>query len=72
MTCSACKGPFHPATGHAHTETMLICGVCATRFKNWVRDHTRRKWRGYRFYDYTETSREKPLTDDGKWAKKKG
>src|ERR1041385_6587513 len=33
--CGHCKGPFHPATGHAFSETIVCCGVCYGRFVAW-------------------------------------
>lgn len=41
MSCSACHGPFHPATGHAHSERTQLCGPCAREFMDWVRVRTR-------------------------------
>lgn len=35
--CISCKGVFHPATGHAFSETAMLCGRCALEFKNWLK-----------------------------------
>ena len=37
MRCSACKGPAHPATGHAFTATMMLCGPCTRNFIRWIK-----------------------------------
>lgn len=37
-TCSACGGTFHPATGHRHSEKVVLCGVCARDFMEWIKD----------------------------------
>ena len=62
--CNACKGPFHPATGHQISPTMKWCGRCAHNFKDFVVNHTSmvkyskgkvpkgEKRKGHRFYDY--------------------
>jgi hypothetical protein len=54
--CSACKGPFHPATGHYHTENVKICGPCAKHFVSWLKGHLKRRWGGKVFYEHAETS----------------
>jgi len=41
--CSACGGPYHPATGHAFTPTCAICHRCAGAFFAWVVRHTQSK-----------------------------
>ena len=56
MTCMACKGPFHPATGHQFSKTATLCGPCAGRFFAWVIRHTRRRWSGADFYAAAATS----------------
>jgi hypothetical protein len=35
--CSACGGPYHPATGHRWTESMVLCGRCALDWKAWLK-----------------------------------
>jgi len=35
LRCNKCKGPFHPATGHAFTEFVVACHVCYGRFAAW-------------------------------------
>lgn len=50
MICPACKGVCHPATGHQHSPSMLICGPCAREFFKWVERHTRPR-KGTSFYD---------------------
>lgn len=50
--CSACKGVYHEATGHRHSEKTVLCGPCARNYLNWLKGHTNRKWGGVRFYDH--------------------
>lgn len=40
MQCSACLGPFHPATGHEFSERTRLCGPCARDMMEWVRLRT--------------------------------
>ncbi len=35
IRCGRCKGPFHPATGHAFSATIVACGPCYGRFAAW-------------------------------------
>lgn len=35
IRCGKCKGPFHPATGHAFSATIVACGICYGRFAAW-------------------------------------
>lgn len=35
LRCGRCDGPFHPATGHAFSETIVACNVCYGRFAVW-------------------------------------
>jgi hypothetical protein len=35
LRCNKCKGPFHPATGHAFDEIIVACGPCYGRFAAW-------------------------------------
>lgn len=37
MNCFFCKGPAHPATGHAYNERVLACRNCFVRFFDWYR-----------------------------------
>ena len=48
--CNACKGTFHPATGHQLSSTMKWCGPCTRDFYQWVVHHAKRKWSGTKFY----------------------
>jgi len=43
MKCSQCGGPWHPATGHAWTETCVLCHRCAGYFFGWMIKHTSRR-----------------------------
>ena len=38
LRCAVCGGPYHPATGHVHSETCVLCGRCAINFYWWYRD----------------------------------
>lgn len=35
IRCSRCKGPFHPASGHAFSAIIVACGPCYGRFAAW-------------------------------------
>lgn len=35
LRCGNCGGPYHPATGHAFSDTVVACGPCAGRFWAW-------------------------------------
>lgn len=59
MRCSACGGVYCEATGHRLGDRTQLCGPCARSFVDWLKRHTRSKWGGFRFYEYTETSRNK-------------
>lgn len=37
MECLQCKGPYSEATGHAFTETAVLCGRCAREFYGWYK-----------------------------------
>ena len=56
MNCMACKGPFHPATGHQFTPgpgvspMAVLCGPCARGFVTWVKGHVCRRWSKGDFY----------------------
>ena len=56
MKCSACGGPFHPATGHYHQEDVAICGPCIRHFLDWLKGHTAQRRRGFDFYAAAATS----------------
>jgi len=55
MRCAACYGPYHPATGHMLTSTMVLCGPCARDFCAWLKrrmaqmDHGTKKSKGAAF-----------------------
>lgn len=36
--CAACKGVAHPATGHAWSAAVLVCGPCTRAFFAWARN----------------------------------
>lgn len=58
--CFACGGAYHPATGHWWGPTfpdVFYCGACYRPFIDWFRRHSARRWGKLRFYDETETSR---------------
>jgi hypothetical protein len=56
--CSACGGPFHPATGHYHQADVRVCGPCMRHFVDWVKTHTKGKYGHPKssFYDAAATS----------------
>jgi hypothetical protein len=54
--CFACKGPFHPASGHAWPQGANYCGPCTRKFFAWVKSHTKRRWSGCDFYEEAATS----------------
>lgn len=35
IRCGRCTGPFHPATGHAFSVSIVACGPCYGRFAAW-------------------------------------
>jgi hypothetical protein len=35
LRCSRCKGPYHPATGHAFNADTVACGICYGKFICW-------------------------------------
>lgn len=59
MRCTACTGVFHPTTGHQWSERTRLCLSCARDFLRWVKGHTNSRWGKVKFYEYTETSRNK-------------
>lgn len=52
MNCSACKGPFHEATGHIENERRRYCGACYRGLLDLLREYRHRRWGGVRFYDH--------------------
>lgn len=36
MNCNVCKGPYHPATGHYISETVVWCGPCTRDFVKYI------------------------------------
>lgn len=52
MRCAACKGVYHPATGHLFTPTCVLCGPCARDFLRWWKGMVNRRWGKLRFYDF--------------------
>ncbi len=60
VRCSACSGPFHPATGHHLSVITVLCGPCARDHLAWLKHHTQRRWGGLKFYDYAATSVKPP------------
>jgi hydrogenase maturation factor HypF (carbamoyltransferase family) len=61
--CSACGNLYNEASGHRHSEKTVLCGVCARDFKDWWKGMTNRRWGKVKFYDFTETSRNKTKGD---------
>jgi hypothetical protein len=59
MRCSGCGGPYSEVSGHIWTPQIRLCGACAKHWLDWLKRHTRSKWGGLRFYEHTETSRNK-------------
>lgn len=50
--CSACGGPFHPATGHQPKEGGRWCGPCAREAVQMMVE-TRHRWcNGEKFYQH--------------------
>jgi hypothetical protein len=54
--CFACRGPFHPASGHVFTPEICYCGPCYRHFMAWFRSHTHRRSSGACFYTEALTS----------------
>jgi hypothetical protein len=42
--CSACGGPFHPASGHYHQADVRVCGPCMKHFVQWFKGHSKGKY----------------------------
>lgn len=46
MKCFCCGGCAHLATGHALSDTAVLCGPCARDFYRWYRERmNRQNWR---------------------------
>ena len=48
--CNICKSPWHPASGHYISDTMVWCGPCT---QSWVKElcgNQHRRWGGLKFY----------------------
>jgi hypothetical protein len=64
LRCFACKGPYHPATGHIWTELPpdaqgehpVYCGPCYRKWIKWMKGHLNRRWAGANFYEEAATS----------------
>jgi hypothetical protein len=58
MRCFACRGPWHPATGHwwGDKYDIVYCGPCYLHFVTWLKGHLKRKWGGLVFYEEAATS----------------
>lgn len=55
--CFECKGPWHPSTGDYDKKwNIAFCEGCIKTFYKWMRQHTKRKWGGYNFYEEAQTS----------------
>lgn len=52
MSCTMCRGPFHPATGHWVSETRHWCGPCTRSMIDILKETRGRRWAKLRFYDY--------------------
>ena len=50
--CSACRGVYHPATGHVHSNNTVLCGPCTRHYFAWVVSHTNHRYGKVRFYDH--------------------
>lgn len=51
--CFACKGPYHPASGHrfeAPFADVVYCGACIRPFIVWLKGMMSRKWGKLDFY----------------------
>lgn len=60
MRCSFCEGVWHPATGHAYSETFRACYSCTVTFWRWVVRHTARRWGKVYFYECATKGQERP------------
>jgi hypothetical protein len=62
--CFACRGPYHPASGHLFREfDVAYCGACFRHFYSWMRGHLNVRFGKLhlKFYDFAATSiRPKP------------
>lgn len=52
IPCNACGQPYHEASGHHHSDKVVLCGSCARDFCDWVRRQLSRRWGKMKFYDY--------------------
>ena len=52
MKCCTCDNPYHPATGHMFTTTLVQCGPCTRKYIDFLKSHTNRRWGKVRFYDH--------------------
>ncbi len=59
MRCSGCGGPYSAASGHIWTPQIRLCGPCTKHWLMWLEKHTSSRWGGLKFYEHTETSRNK-------------
>lgn len=54
LKCNVCKGPWHEATGHRQSATMLWCGPCTRKWVKFLKSHLNRKSSGVHFYDHAQ------------------
>lgn len=57
--CIACRGVYHPATGHIldpEDPSVVLCGPCARDLKDWLKGMMRRRWGKMEFYGSAATS----------------
>ncbi len=52
LTCTMCKGPFHPALGHWVSEKQHWCGACTRGMIKFLKSMLVRKWGGLKFYEH--------------------
>jgi len=52
VQCNICKSPWHPATGHFISETMVWCGPCTREWVKEVCGMQNRRWGGEKFYNH--------------------
>jgi hypothetical protein len=66
--CSACKGPFHPATGHQPIDGVKVCGPCTHRLVDWLKVHTRMPYGSKEtpFYEAAKTSIKPGMNEEHK------
>jgi hypothetical protein len=56
VTCFACGGPFHPASGHVWPNGAEYCGPCIRHFFDWAKRHAAGRRKGADFYAEAATS----------------